>query len=152
MHPTISAALEAICEERDDQRYAVSFDAAKAVADAFGEADLADRIFADIPRTVPFELVADLFNLLAWQTDDNGASVTRTIEQWLREEPDNRKLLIALHLEVFPFIDEKEMLHVLSHLADRNARVSARCHELIRSRSEQVKANLSLQRTASGGR
>jgi len=83
---------------------------------------------------VPFELVAELFNLLAWQTNDNGASVTRTIETWLREGTDNRKLLIALHLDVYPFIDDEEMERVLSHLAETNVRVSARCKELIRSR------------------
>ena len=149
MHPTISAALDAICHERDDQKYSASFDAAAAVAEAFGEQDLADRVYSEIPRSIPFELVADLFNLLAWQTNDNGASVARAAECWLQEGADNRKLLIALHLEVYPFIDGFEMERVLSHLADQNSRVSARCRELMRSRSEAVRANLPLQRTAS---
>jgi len=134
MHPVISAALDAICLERDDQQYSASFDTAAAVASEFGEPDLANILFSEIPRTVPFELVAELFNLLAWQTNDNGASVTRTIETWLREGTDNRKLLIALHLDVYPFIDDEEMERVLSHLAETNVRVSARCKELIRSR------------------
>ncbi|MGC0096438.1 hypothetical protein, partial [Ralstonia pseudosolanacearum] len=134
MHPVISAALDAICLERDDKEYSVSFDAAAAVVRVFGERDLANVLFSEIPRTVPFELVAQLFDLLAWQTNDNGASVTRTIEAWLREGRDNRKLLIALHLEVYPFIDHREMERVLSHLAETNFRVAARCKELMRSR------------------
>jgi len=134
MHPVISAALDAICLERDDRSYSASFDAAVAVVREFGERDLANILFSEIPRTVPFELVAELFNLLAWQTNDNGASVTRTIEAWLREGQDNRKMLIALHLEVFPFIDDAEMYRVLSHLAETNVRVSARCKALIQSR------------------
>ena len=149
MHPTISEALNAICQERDDQSYSASFDTAAAVVKTFGEADLADLVFAEVPRSIPFELVAELFNLLAWQTNDNGASVTRTVERWLKEGADNRKLLIALNLEVYPFIDGDEMERVLSSLADQNSRVSARCRELIRSRAESVRANLSLQRTAS---
>lgn len=134
MHPVISAALDAICLERDDRCYSASFDAAAAVVSEFGEPDLANIIFSEIPRTVPFELVAELFDLLAWQTNDNGASVTRTIEAWLREGEDNRKLLIALHLDVYPFIDGDEMEQVLAHLAETNSRVSARCQELIQSR------------------
>ena len=134
MHPVISAALDAICLERDDQKYSASFDAVVAVVREFGERDLANILFSEIPRAVPFELVAELFSLLAWSTNDNGAGVTRTIEAWLREGLDNRKLLIALHLEVFPFIDDEEMDRVLSHLAEKNVRVAARCKELIRSR------------------
>ncbi|MCO5412142.1 hypothetical protein [Ralstonia mojiangensis] len=131
MHPVISAALDAICLERDDQNYSASYETAAAIVKEFGERDLAEIVFSEIPRTVPFELVAELFNLIAWQTTDNGASVTRTIEAWLREGQDNRKLLIALHLEVFPFIDDEEMYRVLSHLGETNSRVSARCKELI---------------------
>ncbi|MDO3560959.1 hypothetical protein [Ralstonia pseudosolanacearum] len=120
--------------ERDDKEYSASFDAVVAIVREFGERDLPNILFSEIPRTVPFELVAELFDLLAWQTNDNGASVTRTIEAWLREGLDNRKLLIALHLEVFPFIDDEEMNRVLSHLAETNVRVAARCNELIWSR------------------
>ena len=137
MHPVISAALDAICLERDDQNYSASYETAAAIVKEFGERDLAEIVFAGIPRTVPFELVAELFNLLAWQTNDNGAGVTRTIEAWLRDGRDNRPLLIALNLEGFPFIDGEEMYRVLSHLAETNFRVSARCKELIRSRKSE---------------
>ncbi len=95
MHSVISAALDAICVERDDQQYSVSFDTAAAVVTEFGEPNLANILFSEIPRTVPFELVPELFDLLTWQTNDNGGSIHRTVETWLREGNDNRKLLIA---------------------------------------------------------
>jgi hypothetical protein len=134
MHSVISAALDAICLERDDQKYSLSFETAAAVVTEFGEPDLANILFSEIPRTVPFELVAELFDLLTWQTDDNGGSIHSTIETWLREGTDNRKLLIALHLDVYPFTNGDEMEKVLSQLAETNTRVSSRCKELIQSR------------------
>jgi hypothetical protein len=137
MHSVISAALDAVCLERDDKRYSASFDAAAAIVSTFGEQDLADRLFSEIPRTVPFEVVAELFDFLAWQTSDNGAAIGRAIEAWLREGTDNRKLLIALNLEVYPFIDAREMERVLSHLAETIPRVSARCQYLLESRKRE---------------
>lgn len=134
MHPIISSALQAICRERDDQQYSESFDAVSALVQEFGEKDLAERLFSEIPRTVPFEIVAELFELLVWQTDDNGAAIHRTIEGWLREGVDNRKLLIALNLGTYPFIDHEEMERVLSNLAEVNPRVSDRCKKVIQSR------------------
>jgi hypothetical protein len=137
MHKVISAALDAICLERDDSRYSASFDAAAAIVSTFGEQDLADLLFAEIPRTVPFEVVAELFDFLAWQTSDNGAAIGRAVEAWLCEGTDNRKLLIALDREVYPFIDATEMARVLSHLAETNPRVSVRCKYLLESRKKE---------------
>lgn len=64
----------------------------------------------------------------------------RTMEGWLREGKDNRKLLIAVHVEVYPFIDAREMCAVLSQLEQTAIpRVAARCRELIRLRQEHEK-------------
>jgi hypothetical protein len=134
MHPVTLNAIQAICLERDDGQYSASFDAVSALVQEFGEQGLAERLFSEIPRTVPFEIVAELFDFLAWQTNDNGAAIHRTIEGWLREGRDNRKLLIALNSEAYLFIDDEEMERILSHLAETNPRVSDRCKELIQSR------------------
>ena len=134
MHPVLATALAKICQERDEKSYSASLDAVSAIVRHFGEVNLAEVLFSEIPRTVPFELVAELFDLLAWQTNDNGASMARTTEAWLREGSDSRKLLIALHLEVYPFVDGGEMERVLLPLAKTNARVSARCMALIHAR------------------
>ena len=98
MHPVLATALAKIRQERDEKSYSASLDAVSAIVRHFGEVNLAEVLFSEIPRTVPFELVAELFDLLAWQTNDNGASMARTTEAWLREGSDSRKLLIALHL------------------------------------------------------
>lgn len=49
MHSLISAALDAICVERDDQQYSESFDTAAAIVAEFGEPDLANILFCEIP-------------------------------------------------------------------------------------------------------
>jgi hypothetical protein len=141
MHPILATALDKICQERDEKCYSASLDAVAAVARHFGEVNLAEVLFSEIPRTVPFELVAELFDLLAWQTNDNGASMTRTTETWLREGSDNRKIQIALHLEIYPFVDGEEMERVLFPLAKTNTRVSARCMALIDARRSTSHVN-----------
>ncbi len=135
MNPTISKVLDAICLERDNERYSTSFDAAAELIAAYGEDRLADRLFNEIPATVPFEIVAELFDIIIWQTNDNGTGIAQTLESWLLAGLENRKLRIALHVEVYPFLDADEMVRVLSALADKNPKVAARCKLLIQSRS-----------------
>ena len=137
MHTIISRALDAICLERDDQKYSASFDAVSALVKEFGEQGLAERLFSEIPRTVPFELVAELFEFLTWQTEDNGGAIHQTFENWLRDGTDSRKILIALNSGVYPFRDDQEMEQVLSQLVQTNARVAGRCQEVIQARKKQ---------------
>jgi len=135
MNPVITQALDAILLERKDQSYSASFRAADELIAVYGETELAERLFSEIPRTVPFEIVAELFDILTWQTSDNGSAIHRTVERWLLEGLDNRKLLIALHLDSCPFIDTEDMRKVLSQLAEKNPRVAGRCRLLIQSRA-----------------
>lgn len=135
MHPVIFAAVSAIQREHDSPDFPDSLEAVGALLCEFGEKDLADFLFASIPSTVPFQVVASLFDFLAWQTSDNGGAMTRTAEQWLREGDDERKLLIALHLQVYPFIDGAEMEQVLTHLAAIRPSVAERCLALIAARN-----------------
>lgn len=134
MHPSLQQALDIITVERNAVEYTQAFAAVHDVVSVFGERDLANRLFAEIPRTVPEELVAELFNLLAWQTNDNGAAMAREVETWLREGQDVRKLTIAMGLDVYPFPDAQEMYQVLSTLASSTPEVAARCQILITSR------------------
>lgn len=71
-----------------------------AVVVEFGQENLADQLFADIPDSISFRQVARLFDFIAWPTDDNGSAMTRTVERWLVEGTDLRKIQIALNLEV----------------------------------------------------
>ena len=138
MHQLLARAIETICLNRDDGEWeSLDEEVLAAVVAEFGENGLvdADRLFGEIPRQVPYEVVCDLFDLLAWRTDDNGASMTRTTDEWLREGKDVRKLRIALGLEVFPFLDKAEMHEVLSRLAETHSVIAYRCHELIGNRA-----------------
>jgi hypothetical protein len=135
MHHLVQRAIESICQSRDEGDWkSLDEGTLSDLVQEFGESDLADRLYKEIPTNIPFEIVCDLFNLLAWRTNDNGSSVTRTIENWLRDGSDKRKNRIALNLDVYPFIDSKEMDRVLSCLAEKDAYLHYRCYELIENR------------------
>ncbi|PMY71027.1 MULTISPECIES: hypothetical protein [Pseudomonas] len=137
MRQVVARALDVIALESDRPEYTEAFRAAQAVVTEFGELNLADRLFADIPESIPFLLVAKLFNLLAWQTDDNGSAITRTVERWLVEGTNLRKIQIALNLDVYPFPDEHEMYRVLSDVAISHPEVADKCQQLISSRQNR---------------
>lgn len=137
MHQTVERALNVIAGESSEPEYTEAFSAAHAVVVEFGEENLADRLFADIPDSISFRQVARLFDFLAWQTDDNGSAMTRTVERWLVEGTDLRKIQIALNLEVYPFADEREMYRVLSEVAVSHPPVASRCQLLISSRKSR---------------
>jgi hypothetical protein len=65
MHPSLTQALDIINIERNSAEYTQAFDALNEAVSVFGELELANRLFAEIPRTAPEGLVVGLFNLLA---------------------------------------------------------------------------------------
>ena len=134
MHQAVAMTLELIAVESLEREYTEAFGLANAVVEAFGEEGLADRLFNDIPDSVPFNLVCRLFDLLTWQTNDNGAAIYRTVERWLIEGRDLRKAQIALNLDFFPFPDEQQMYRVLSLLAAKVPQLADRCEQLISAR------------------
>ncbi|NWA81642.1 hypothetical protein [Pseudomonas sp. D2002] len=137
MHQVVERALRVIAAESHEPQYTEAFSAVHAVVIEFGEENLADRLFADIPDSIAFMQVARLFDFLAWQTDDNGSAMTRTAERWLVEGTDLRKIQIALNLEVYPFPDEHEMYRVLSDVAESFPQMADRCQQLISSRQNR---------------
>lgn len=137
MHQVVERALNVIAAESSEPEYTEAFSAAHSIVVEFGEDNLADRLFADIPDSISFLQVAWLFNFLAWQTDDNGSAMTRTVERWLVEGTDLRKIQIALNLDVYPFPDEHEMYRVLSNVAVSHPQVADRCQELISARQSR---------------
>ncbi|WP_247842207.1 hypothetical protein [Pseudomonas sp. MWU12-3103b] len=134
MHQVVERALNVIAAESSEPEYTEAFSAARAVVLEFGEENLADRLFADIPDSISFMLVARLFDFLAWQTEDNGSAMTRAIERWLVEGTNLRKVQIALNLDVYPFLDEREMDRVLSDVAVSLPEMADRCQQIISSR------------------
>jgi hypothetical protein len=140
MKPTLHRVIETICESRDEGPWdKLNEGCIDDLVQEYGEHDLINRLYREIPRTVPFEVVCDLFNLLVWRTNDNGADASRSIEQWLRDGLDTRQLLIALNAGSYPFVDANEMEQVLLKLADRipfDLRIFNRCKYLIAERSK----------------
>ncbi|TNB98437.1 hypothetical protein FHG55_05140 [Pseudomonas jessenii] len=134
MHQVVERALNVIATESSEPEYTEAFSAARAVVLEFGEENLADRLFADIPNSISFMQVARLFDFLAWQTEDNGSAMTRAIERWLVEGTNLRKVQIALNLDVYPFLDEHEMDRVLSDVAVSLPEMADRCQQIISSR------------------
>ncbi|MBY8957522.1 hypothetical protein J1G18_09500 [Pseudomonas sp. MIS38] len=134
MHQVVERALNVIATESSEPEYTEAFSAARAVVLEFGEDNLADRLFADIPDSISFMQVARLFDFLAWQTEDNGSAMTRAVERWLVEGTNLRKVQIALNLDVYPFLDEREMDRVLSDVAVSLPEMADRCQQIISSR------------------
>jgi hypothetical protein len=127
--------LRAIQDDRLQGGYDRSLTGVSRLLDAEGQEQLAERLDAAIPQTWPWDDVATLFTILLWWTDYNGAAVMRTIEGWLREGMNVRRIQIALHLNRYPFHDPDEMERVLSGIAQRFPEVADRCAELMTERT-----------------
>jgi hypothetical protein len=129
----LNATLAAIMRERSTQ-FDESLRLVEALLADFGEDQLVARLYAAIPSTVPWEVVADLFGILIWSTSDNGHSLTTDTDAWLLDGNDLRKSLIALHLDTYPFRHRLEMEKVLTSLQARFPELAARCQSLVASR------------------
>ena len=111
-----------------------SFQFVDQIVREYGETALVERLYAEIVPDVPWEVVADLFGILIWSTNDNGAALMRQAEEWLRRADDLRAIRIALHLDVYPFLDRAEMERVLDLVAARHPAMAECCREMIASR------------------
>jgi hypothetical protein len=132
-NPIVLETLAAIEAERGGP-FDRSFALAHCLLAEFGEADLAERLYAAIPADCPWEIVADLFGILQWSTQDNGAALSRAMEGWLQAGQDLRKIRIALFQDSYPFLDCQEMERVLRDVTAQYPEVAGRCGELIESR------------------
>ncbi|MFO0960714.1 MAG: hypothetical protein U0800_25310 [Isosphaeraceae bacterium] len=130
----LAGALAAIEAERDNRPGRGSELVRRLIADR-GEADLAERLYREIPIGCPWELVADLFKILIWNTADNGLDVCRTAARWLEANDDLRRIRVALHIGANPYLSGTEMTHVLVGVAARHPEVADRCRELLESQA-----------------
>ncbi len=131
--PILAETLAAIAAERG-AHFDRSFILVDRLLAEFGEGDLAERLYAAIPIECPWEVIADLFGILEWSTSDNGTSLSRATEDWLRAAEDPRRMRVALNLDSYPFLDRSEMERILSRVAAIYPDVAARCDELIEAR------------------
>lgn len=103
----------------------------------YGQEDLAERLYNDIPIDCPWEVVANLFGILIWSMDDSGAAALfDATNQWLLEGNSLRRIKIALHIDVCPFYNQQQMRDVLTELANQYPEVAQQCYDFISSRKD----------------
>lgn len=130
----LARALETIEMERPE--FQKSFQLVDEILQLYGEPNLADRLYVDCAPSVTWSVIADLFSILIWSTEDNGYELTRTTERWLIECDDERKVNVAINLDVYPFASPTDMEGYLSVVATKFSTATDRCNELLIGRKK----------------
>ncbi len=122
--------------ELERPKFHESFQLVSELLQLYGELNLAERLYADCASSVAWPVIADLFSILIWSTNDNGHALTRTTEQWLVECSDERNVNVAINLDVYPFMEQADMAMYLSVAAMKFPSVTDRCNELLAGREK----------------
>jgi hypothetical protein len=113
----------------------------RSAAEGLPAVDVADYLFErsrGVIRAWPRGL-AELFELLVWTMDDNGAEVMRAVERWLLSD-DFERVRVAVELrEVFPFRHRAEMDAALAVVKARWPELAERCESLSAERAACVR-------------
>jgi hypothetical protein len=134
VQPFLQQTLSMIEAERTGN-FHESFRLVDELLKEYGEQDIAEHLYRDIPTDCSWEVVADLFGILIWSMSDAGAAALfDTTNQWLLEGDNLRKIRIALNIDLYPFRNSHQMRDVLFELANRYPEVAQQCHEFIASR------------------
>ncbi|MDP9907924.1 hypothetical protein J2W27_000017 [Variovorax boronicumulans] len=129
--PLVQATLDEVAALRLTN-YQGSDDTVMRLLDEYGDgSDLAELLWADLPATYCPEDVAVLLNLWAWRTNDNGARIGRTLERWIIDSSDERKVWIALNQEAYPFRDGNIRIGQLLRLKSAFPALEERCDAMI---------------------
>ncbi|WGS53752.1 hypothetical protein LFL96_22160 [Paraburkholderia sp. D15] len=81
---------------------------------AYGEtSDLAELLWSDLPENYCLQDIADLLNLWAWRTNDNGKRIMCTLEKWVSDCSDLNKVWVALHQDACPFTEHSSRIEHL---------------------------------------
>lgn len=120
--------------EKESGDFDRSFDLVDSLVLEYGETDLANQLYENIPSNVKWQVVADLFSILIWSTNDNGSEIMGTMEDWLLQANNERKARIAIYVEPYPFKEKLAMEKALLNVAKKFTNLKQRCSELIESR------------------
>lgn len=101
----------------------------------FGEEDLAERIM-EAAGDAPWEGIAAFLNIASWDVSPPAESrIFRTIETWLADAHDLRRVQVALHLEVIPFMKEGAdpgiLERVLANVSAKFPETAPRCNHVL---------------------
>ncbi|THJ52140.1 hypothetical protein E9536_22165 [Burkholderia sp. LS-044] len=98
----------------------------------YGEnSDLAELLWADLPENYCLQDVADLLNLWAWRTNDNGQRIMCTLTRWVSECSDFGKVWVALHQDAYPFIERSSRIEHLRRVMRVFPSLRASCEVMI---------------------
>ncbi len=95
----INHCISVISKEKDSG-WSKSYDCVDNLIEEYGDDLFAERLLNDIPGNISAGVVADILNIAIWSTSDNGAGIIKTAAKWLGECDSERKVKIALALDV----------------------------------------------------
>lgn len=135
MTPILKKTLDKIEEEANS--FNESFVLVDELLKEYGENNLANRLYSEIEESISWVVVADLFGILIWSTSDNGHELIKETEQWLIKSYSPRKILIALNLDVYPFLERAEMETVLNNIISKYPSLAEECNKIIARRRKE---------------
>ncbi|MFD4245702.1 hypothetical protein ACFWP3_29530 [Streptomyces sp. NPDC058525] len=111
------------------------FDRVDDLIDAYGADDIAEIVAEAVEAgRASAEQAIVFLNVAAWSGTDNGASMTRTLDRWVRKADDPVCLGIALHHEYYPLPTRDEMSVKLAEIALRFPEHRAVCESRVADR------------------
>lgn len=134
MSNILKSTLAKIAEEKGD--FDESFKLVDDLIIEYGENGLAQRLYDDIDENEEWQNIVDLYGILVRSTKDSGHQITQQLNKWLLENNNERKILIALNSETYPFSNRKKMEEELLKVASKFPNTAVRCYDLIKSRNE----------------
>lgn len=111
-----------------------TFDLVDQIVKGQGEVGIADWVVDSSPPMTPWESLAEILAIMIWSTSDNGRGIVRDAERWLALGVDERRVFVALNLDVYPFRDPSEMESVLARVASAFPRQAELCVSMVASR------------------
>lgn len=133
VHSNLVRCLQTIIEELPN--FDTSFACAEGCLSLFGESDdMADWLLDLSPPEFPWQSLADVLGMWMWMTSDNGTAILQAAERWLEEATDERKCLIALNLDAYPFQNADQMREVFLRVSGLSLELREQCLALIASR------------------
>jgi hypothetical protein len=110
-------------------------DAIEAVFREYGTEDISALIEHLVrAKKLSVEEGSNILRVAVWSGSENGSSLLRTLDNWLREATDPIRVSLAINQDVYPFHDPVEMRRVLTRICEAYPEFAARCRNLIESR------------------
>ena len=120
---------------QESPNFDTSFACAEKCLKLLGESDdIADRLLDLSPPEFPWQSLADVLGIWMWMTSDNGTAILQAAERWLEEATDERKCLIALNLDAYPFQNADQMREVFLRVSLLSLELREQCLTLLASR------------------